>query len=208
MFFRKLSYETGQPVSSVIEPHLPGVACDPSIVNRKTNAEDIQTLIEELFCKETDFMQLGLYYAKKARALHTRLFNRYTQYEPGIRREACRLLQFVLLSALRRTDNGGAEQRTVNYLLKYLYRTSLVEAEQTLPEYFAEPQTPGAVFARNVWDIIGARPEKKVFAAFTDQVCAMVSPLLDLFELTLQGFTTDPHGIFAAFIVATQWQEP
>lgn len=206
MFFRNLVYESGHAASSGLPQHVTASAYAPAVTD--CTPADLQTLIEELFSKEGDVIQLALSYAKQAGAFGDRLFRRYRQYEPGIRREARRLLQFLMLTALRNTHDGEAEQRTVDSLLRYLYSISLTEAAQTLPDYVAQPQNPAVVFARHVWDITGVHAESAVFMTFVHHVSTLSCTLGDLFARTIQGFAIDPHGIFAAFVATMQWPEP
>ena len=208
MVFRKVVYETSQPVLSGIQQPFQRLASYPLAADRSVTPEGLQVLIEELFHKEAEITQLALHYVKKAKGFRACLFRSSQQDEPGIRREARRLLQSTMITALRRTENGEAEQRTVDYLLKYLYMTSLTEVERSLPNYFAQERTPESIFVNRVWEASGTRAEGRVFTSFADHLFSLVNTLLDLFALTIQGFTKDPHGIFTAFVEAMGWKQP
>jgi len=206
MVFRKVAYETGNPVLTGTQQSFPGIASYPLAVDRSMTPEELQVLIEDLFHKETEITRLALRYVKRAKGFPTFLLKSSHQNESGIRREARLLLQCIMVVAMRRTQNGEAEQRTVDYLLKYLYMTSLSEAEQALSDYCAREQTPASVFANRVWETSETRAEGRLFTAFADSLSARVNTLLDLFAVTIQGFSKDPHGIFTAFVETMRWK--
>lgn len=153
----------------------------------------VRQLLEQVTSNEAEVIAVALRHAKLSSTLLDRVRGRYRQLLLPLQAEAHRALQFLALQALTQSSWSISTQETAEAAIHELYGISVDTLREQLVDYVAHADTPGEVFASNVWTVIHGPREGERFAVFALRMNSLFRRLASSFSLYLEDRVLDPN---------------